>query len=802
MTLNSSEVEKKNDILSEQQSDNFDTKQKEQIEEQNKIEQEAQDNKEQKDKKTTEAQADTEKLLASLDSEVVKDVYSEKTKKEMLALRNDIAAWTIAEKDATKKLDTLKKEQKEKADKDQKNDKSDDEKLTLWQQAKKWTLLSILPAWLGKKLADKILPKEDKEEKESNESKRWWKALKRTWMISAWTFIASKIRWFLTKQLDKKQEQAAQEKDAVEQEANQDTVSENKQDDNPEAQNNTGEQPVVVADHQNDVVDQQTEPAESVAETWAQNNVTPELLEKQYQILSREHPTFGESFLRAWASAILLKQDNFQDNGKIYFCYKNDKWLNAVMADITKYQAHIEKLEQQSDEDLPILTEQLTPEQQQQSDEATEEADQLRKGWFDELYILTRMYQRWFIPAKAFWGGRMLFLPNALFDKQFDAVVWMRKRIPAIRGRLTVQQALDLGNMTDLDYMKRVDLLANMEADIKAGKSFKDIERTYGKQMETEMRWRQKRWSKATEKVQQNIDATIDRYVKNEKDILELEKQMKETKEASLKKMQEIDAQAKTTKDTKARKVLLDELQKYTDDYNDKAIDYQKMTGQKMSTMSQADILRLEARSPMVKWILKSSWGASKFVENVNRKWWKAMLWVAVWWLATKGVADIHDQWFISKETGLDVADLWFGMVPVLGWWYDVRMAIRGKDLNWREMSTTDRRIRWGVWGVSAVLDAVSFGIAGTALRTVIKWGRATIKVLDTAIDAEKATKAAAWAMKAYRWLRMTQQVAMFWWLGYGLYEWTKDFAVNLVKPTAQWITNQVEVATTKPVTI
>ena len=70
---------------------------------------------------------------------------------------------------------------------------------------------------------------------------------------------------------------------------------------------------------------------------------------------------------------------------------------------------------------------------------------------------------------------------NAIFDKQFDVMTWFKKRIPSTRARLTIAQASDLSKMPPPDYYKRIDMLAQMEADIKNGNvhSLKDIETKY-----------------------------------------------------------------------------------------------------------------------------------------------------------------------------------------------------------------------------------------------------------------------------------------------------------------------------------
>lgn len=812
-----------------QQKDNFDgvEKQKEEREKERKAQEEVDQQKNKKEQSQDVMKKDTEQLLNDLDSEIARDVYTEKTRKEMLELRSDIASWKIDKDSATKKIDKFKENTEAAKDKSeqQSEDSESEEDLTIGQEIQKRALLTFVPFWIWAKLAKKIKPKDkskNEEEKKERESKRWWKALKWTWILTIWTRLGKKIR------------------DAVK-----DTIAENNEGKNEDEQVESDNKQEMPVEWEPSGIDTNSQQSSSEAPVAPDLEGIPEdieeqqqLIQEKYDLLNQTYSSRGEKFLYAWATALALGQSSFEQWGITYYCYQNEDGIELITKDITEYEQIIDAQEQNLyDEDLPDVPEDLTAEQQQQSAEATQEANELRKWWLDELYILMRMYQRWFLPTKTFG-----FYPiDAFFNKQFDATVWLRKKlIPASRRRLLITQAKELTRMADPDYQKRFDMLAQMDADIKNGSitSIDDLHKKYGKQIETDISWKVRK-SKKIQRVQKNIDASVDRYTINEKHIIELEAGMKKTKEASLKKLKEIDTQAKQTKDPKVRKKLFADLQKYTDEYNAKAIEYQKATWQVMSTMSEADIMRVENKSILVKGLLKSSWGATKFVEKASAKTGKIALWLAVFWLIAKWSWDIMDQWVISKETGLDVVDLGAWMVPFAWGVYDVTQAIRWKDLNGRELSTKDRLIRWWVWGVSFALDvlgAFTFGAgnaAAAALRAGAKWLQATTRVAkavdrtvdvaktadrvidtakaaDKAVDASKTVKGATdltnlWKrlLPAYKGVKVTSEVMMLWGIWYWLVEWVKDTVIPIGQMgvwAVKWIWREVDVVTTKPV--
>ena len=112
--------------------------------------------------------------------------------------------------------------------------------------------------------------------------------------------------------------------------------------------------------------------------------------------------------------------------------------------------------------------------------------------------------------------------------------------------------------------------------------------------METDLHFTKITRKSKFKQVQKNIDATVDKYAKNEVEIKNIEKQMNDTKAESLKKLQNIEAEASKITDPKVHKKLVDDLQKTTNEYNKKAIEYQKLTAEKMRTMSHADLMRIE----------------------------------------------------------------------------------------------------------------------------------------------------------------------------------------------------------------
>lgn len=134
-----------------------------------------------------------------------------------------------------------------------------------------------------------------------------------------------------------------------------------------------------------------------------------------------------------------------------------------------------------------------------------------------------------------------------------------------------------------------------------------------------------------------------------------------------------------------------------------------------------------------------------------------AVMWTWQWWSA---LADWKGWRYATKE----VADFWFGMVPVAGDLYDITMAIRWKDLNGNDMSTSERWVRWWLWLVCGVVNVFSFGLWGTAIKATVKWWT---KLVAKAA-AKEATEVA---------VKLTAKEALAKWMSKELLEqWLKQF--------------------------
>lgn len=109
---------------------------------------------------------------------------------------------------------------------------------------------------------------------------------------------------------------------------------------------------------------------------------------------------------------------------------------------------------------------------------------------------------------------------------------------------------------------------------------------------------------------------------------------------------------------------------------------------------------------------------------RIVKIWLYAVMWTWQWWSALA-----HGKSW--RETTKEVADFWFGMIPVAWDLYDIGMAVRGKDLNGNDMTAGERWVRWWLWLACGVVNVFSFWLWWTAIKGVVKgWIKATTKVV------------------------------------------------------------------------
>jgi hypothetical protein len=138
--------------------------------------------------------------------------------------------------------------------------------------------------------------------------------------------------------------------------------------------------------------------------------------------------------------------------------------------------------------------------------------------------------------------------------------------------------------------------------------------------------------------------------------------------------------------------------------------------------------------SKLLTWIANANKWLDKLSSGVT---WKVMwVWaIMLVWAWVKGAFD--KDWF-SQETALNVADIWFWMIPVAWWVYDLYRAYQWTDLNWKTMSSEERLMRtwfWIVWLVPGLWTAVKWaGRTGKMVKTA-EWTSKIMKTGDVIIE-------------------------------------------------------------------
>jgi hypothetical protein len=180
--------------------------------------------------------------------------------------------------------------------------------------------------------------------------------------------------------------------------------------------------------------------------------------------------------------------------------------------------------------------------------------------------------------------------------------------------------------------------------------------------------------------------------------------------------------------------------------------------------------------------------------------------------VATEGLGDLN-RW--------DAADMGLGVLPVAGDLYDMGMAMYGKDLNGRDMTTADRRVRWLTGAGCLVANVLTFGVAGTAVKAWVKATSATAKIvkastkigakalekigLESVSLAAKGIQLSEWTLKAIKGVRVASQALPFAYLGYSLtidHPEPVEKVIDMTKLAGSTIQTQAKVATTSKVEI
>lgn len=448
----------------------------------------------------------------------------------------------------------------------------------------------------------------------------------------------------------------------------------------------------------------------------------------------------------------------------------------------------------------PVAESPLQAGEQQQITSALVEEDKLRADGVNELYILSRLLGMGFVPSNLYRWRPANFLTNSPWNFK----VAIASLVPSMKDRLIREKAYLISKWVgSYDYDMHIKKLNALEQDLKTWKinSFEDIQKRYPDLLSSKPSRIDKLLNdkkSVLKKVNKEITQTKETLETHETKIRKIDTDMKSLQKEMATKYEALkDLDKAAVKDPVKKKELRAKLQELTTGFQKKQAELYKNTWQHLQGLSNGEIVKLQ-RYDMVNHLVKQNGGAVKFLEKVNTKGGRIMMRVGLAGLVYRGFSEGLDE-ASAKSLALDAADLWAGLVPIAGGIYDFGMAIYGKDLNGRQMSTADRWIRWSVGVGTTVLDLFSFGVAGTAVRASVKATTKVVKIVNKTVDAEKMmTKWLKVSNGIYKWTKVVTHGAMFTGLTYGIAINVYDMVVSSDSP-GQFAVEKIQEANTAP---
>lgn len=421
---------------------------------------------------------------------------------------------------------------------------------------------------------------------------------------------------------------------------------------------------------------------------------------------------------------------------------------------------------------------------------AVQELETLKREWYSDLYILSRWIELWYTFSKEppkwippekweklwskilgwawyvvttpisvqaykylagwtwyfiFWGlhkslesGNIWKIPNAItwgINWVWNgAMNLLSSEISAEKNQLRKYiQSLDVkvsANALEADKIKvRLEALEKLEVAFKSWDqgviktALDDYKATFNSKFRP--------WvNKAKEK-------TATAEIKRIKDLeVEAEKHQTELKQ----KLAELDEKAKKAKTPQEVEVIKQEAQDVAKKANLEIEKLNKNVVVSLWKLDEEAMKKVVSESKFTANLVKANnWMTSewKFTNKwVDKKmWWisgTAFIWV---WLASliyNGRWWISEMWknWVSEENANDLKDLWIGMIPVIGWLHDLKIAIEWKDLNNRELSTWERAMRTG-FGIIGLIPG-----AWLVTKWLFKGTKAVVAGSEVAIQA------------------------------------------------------------------
>lgn len=290
------------------------------------------------------------------------------------------------------------------------------------------------------------------------------------------------------------------------------------------------------------------------------------------------------------------------------------------------------------------------------------------------------------------------------------------------------------GNPLELEAWKNHETFMSNDQKTKIKK---DVKSAWGRRTPWE-------WKKVMKK---EVSWAIDSEIKSiTSEIQKIDDEITKIKSNAEKKLKELNNVA--SKDPKKVPELRTEIEKLTWEMNQQITDLEWKWVTKLQKLNPDDLKLLATNSKWTQRMINANGWIDKLLS------WKT--WIIVWvWaiiLLTKWVYDGTSKDGFSKESALNVTDIWIGMIPIAGWIYDIWMSIKWTDLNGKEMQNSERWMRFWFWVVWLV----------PLVWTAVKWASTWVKATNAA-----SKLAQSWELITNTWL-VTWKIAWVWALWYG----------------------------------
>lgn len=245
--------------------------------------------------------------------------------------------------------------------------------------------------------------------------------------------------------------------------------------------------------------------------------------------------------------------------------------------------------------------------------------------------------------------------------------------------------------------------------------------------------------------------ARIEEVVRINAEVKKIEDEINRIREEAEKQAKKLDKIAKEHPEKIPE--LKAEIEKTVWDYNTQIIALEKAWVDNLQQLSLEDLKKLETKSPWTKKIIKANEWIDGFLwKTAWGAWWK-IIWVMSMILLWKGVWDwASETWVFTKETLLNVTDIWIWIIPVVWGAYDLWRWWEWTDLNWVEMTESEKRARLGFWVLWLI----------PVVWTAVKWSSTFTKSVNIVIKTSRITEAVV------QWWNLAWKVVSLWYLWYG----------------------------------